>query len=508
MSTVTKFPVVLVHGLFGHGKERPLWNTIPYWPEKDLARINPNHIIVDVGTVSSDHDRACEAFYELYGGTVDYGEEHVRKTHHERFGRTYNTPRHPHWSEDNPIHLVGHSMGSTTAIELYQMLCDDAFGVGSNHKWVRSITCIAGPLTGSTFSHMFVQDLQRPYSVLYMMSAVMSVWFKLYQRVPFLRGAYDFRSDQWRNFSLRELVSANGVFNRTMDLAMHSCMPSNRMERNSQLKNMEKVHLMSITTSPRHFDLPLQEIGGAFLLAALNFGKIPRLAMKWPRVKNFREVCTLVLGYFLWKRIRKLNFAKLPGFYALSWIIRRRTKLHPDLYDDVWEHNDGAVNIHSMLRPWFPKPDQLPRLQSDADAADTGPVGQSQLTSSASTTSLQSSPSVPSLASLARCASHISIDGFHHEQDEPLDESESPRRSRFEKGRWYVYRVDCNHLAGTYWDGEAADLYESLFKMIINEYEPEQKDTTTLTTTRDVMAEHHRSRQVFDHSGPATIGKS
>lgn len=66
-------------GVFGYGRERPLWNKwAPYWPEEDLRAMNKNHILVDVGVVSSDHDRACEIFYQLIGGTVDYGEDHSR----------------------------------------------------------------------------------------------------------------------------------------------------------------------------------------------------------------------------------------------------------------------------------------------------------------------------------------------------------------------------------------------------------------------------------------------
>ncbi|RHY31704.1 hypothetical protein DYB32_003236 [Aphanomyces invadans] len=64
-------------GVFGWGNKSPLFNMLPnYWPVAELNRVNPNHIIVDVGKVSSDHDRACEAFYQLYGGQVDYGEAH------------------------------------------------------------------------------------------------------------------------------------------------------------------------------------------------------------------------------------------------------------------------------------------------------------------------------------------------------------------------------------------------------------------------------------------------
>ncbi len=36
-----------------------------------------SYLIVDMGVLSSDHDRACEAFYQLYGGRVDYGETHA-----------------------------------------------------------------------------------------------------------------------------------------------------------------------------------------------------------------------------------------------------------------------------------------------------------------------------------------------------------------------------------------------------------------------------------------------
>jgi len=38
-----------------------------------------NEILVDVGMLSSDHDRACEAFYQLYGGQVNYGQHHAKQ---------------------------------------------------------------------------------------------------------------------------------------------------------------------------------------------------------------------------------------------------------------------------------------------------------------------------------------------------------------------------------------------------------------------------------------------
>lgn len=89
-STATKCPVVLIHGVFGYSKTRPLWNSwSPYWPEEALRELNQNHLILDVGALSSDHDRACEAFYQLFGGRVDYGEDHSREAGHNRFGAMY-----------------------------------------------------------------------------------------------------------------------------------------------------------------------------------------------------------------------------------------------------------------------------------------------------------------------------------------------------------------------------------------------------------------------------------
>ncbi|KAF0724710.1 hypothetical protein AaE_009765, partial [Aphanomyces astaci] len=153
--------------VFGWGNKSPLFNLLPnYWPVAELNRINPNHIIVDVG--------------KLYGGQVDYGEAHSAQNGHLRFGATYptDTAKHTRWSAvrqscnylsthsrhvvmhlpllssprcdtlEHPVHLLGHSYGATTAIELYQLLCADFFQVGFTHAWVKSIVCISGPLTG------------------------------------------------------------------------------------------------------------------------------------------------------------------------------------------------------------------------------------------------------------------------------------------------------------------------------------------------------------------------
>uniref|UniRef100_K3WXL4 Lipase-like C-terminal domain-containing protein n=1 Tax=Globisporangium ultimum (strain ATCC 200006 / CBS 805.95 / DAOM BR144) TaxID=431595 RepID=K3WXL4_GLOUD len=253
IGTRTKHPVVLIHGVFGYGRRKPLWNTwSPYWPEDALDELNDNHLIVDVGALSSDHDRACEAFYQLYGGCVDYGEEHSCAAGHDRYGATFGTPLHPNWSAAKPVHLVGHSFGATTAIELYQLICTDAFGVGSSYEWVVSITSIAGPLSGTTLTHLFGlhEARMREYTLGHFIGSALGVWFKLQTDFPIVQRVFDFRMPQWKCVnSYREVLSAKGRINMSADLAVYNILPALRLERNSRLVHMDKVFLTSVTTS-------------------------------------------------------------------------------------------------------------------------------------------------------------------------------------------------------------------------------------------------------------------
>ena len=57
------------------------------------------------------HDRACELFYQLVGGTVDYGKEHSGVVGHNRYGRTF-PGFYPCWNEEHPLHFLSHSIGS------------------------------------------------------------------------------------------------------------------------------------------------------------------------------------------------------------------------------------------------------------------------------------------------------------------------------------------------------------------------------------------------------------
>ena len=99
-----------------------------------------------------------------------------------------------------------------TAIELYQLLCDDFFRVGSSHKWVKSITSIVGPLTGSTLMHMLGVQPNSTVSfgsVNHIVTASCSTLWKFQQIFPKLKNLYDLRMPQWKNHSSWKNVLSN-----------------------------------------------------------------------------------------------------------------------------------------------------------------------------------------------------------------------------------------------------------------------------------------------------------
>ncbi|KAJ7537632.1 hypothetical protein O6H91_11G014800 [Diphasiastrum complanatum] len=147
-----KTPIVLVHGIFGFGKGK--LGGISYWAGAE--KMDDCVLIPDLGSLTSVYDRACELFYFLKGGTVDFGADHSCQFGHSRFGRTYTQGWYPDWDEDHPLHFVGHSSGVQVIRVLQQLLANKSFpGYEiTNANWVLSVTSLSGSLNGTTRTYI------------------------------------------------------------------------------------------------------------------------------------------------------------------------------------------------------------------------------------------------------------------------------------------------------------------------------------------------------------------
>jgi hypothetical protein len=170
-SHAVRCPIVCVEGFLGGGSAW-YWNQCIRYDQVIIAKLGP---------VSSLHDRACELFYQLKGGTgtrgggthgvtnwswaarlltqppaawadrtVDYGAEHAEAARHERFGRTFPGV-YPWWSARHPVHFFGHSIGGCTVRYLHHLLHTGFFkDHATSADWILSVTTLSTPHLGTT----------------------------------------------------------------------------------------------------------------------------------------------------------------------------------------------------------------------------------------------------------------------------------------------------------------------------------------------------------------------
>ena len=112
-----------------------------------------------------------ELYYQIKGGQVDYGKAQVEKYGiiQKPIDKEY-TGLYPEWSDENPIHLIGHSMGGQTIRMLDYLLktviVDSSFKneesdfLGKiNEGWIKSITSISAPHNGTTLSDILTSGI-------------------------------------------------------------------------------------------------------------------------------------------------------------------------------------------------------------------------------------------------------------------------------------------------------------------------------------------------------------
>ena len=244
-------PKVLIHGIFGWGEHSMLRGSC--WPD-ELRRDARFIISESTGAVSSAHDRACELFYELFGGTVDYGAEHSKQYGHRRFGSKVRTAKWPNWSAGSPVDLIGHSYGGNVAIELTRKLGADFFGVGSDARWVRSIVTLSAPINGTTLVYLLGLALSDHRSVrwgsaIHLFGALAASFWAVSVHVPVLRRLYDFRQPQWSDHtSACQICMMRHPMVISEDNAFHDLAPPRRHATNPGASELAAQYLFSVTS--------------------------------------------------------------------------------------------------------------------------------------------------------------------------------------------------------------------------------------------------------------------
>ena len=107
-------PVVLVHGFGGWSREE-MGGKFFYWGgftdlEGSLNRRGRCKVFTAaVGPFSSVWDRAVELFYQIKGGTVDYGKQHSALHGHARYGRTFPGYMYIYTNTERDTHTLTHT---------------------------------------------------------------------------------------------------------------------------------------------------------------------------------------------------------------------------------------------------------------------------------------------------------------------------------------------------------------------------------------------------------------
>jgi triacylglycerol lipase len=272
---------------------------------------------VSVGPISSNWDCAVEAYYQIKGGQVDYGERHskqygiIQKPSSKKWPGLY-----PEWDADHPIHIIGHSMGGQTARRLQYLLETEIYVdstqaipessdlLGHKHQdWIRSITTMSSPHNGTTLSDIVTKSV--PFLQDFIgLAAVIGNRF------------YSFDLEQWA-FKRNDEESWSRYFTRirshpawgTRNFSSWDVSLEGARQLNTLAVANKNIYYFSFATSNTHFD-------------SLSGNHVPNKDM----------------GLILRPNARAMG--KQIDYWADSTST-----------DSTWFENDGIVNTISMIGP-------------------------------------------------------------------------------------------------------------------------------------------------------------
>lgn len=111
-------PIIMAHGFLGQHRDKDSDNT-HYWGvdidlQEDLRKKGYNAMTATFSATGSNWARMAELYCYIKGCVVDYGRTISSPDYHSRCGRAY-PGLYPQWDANNPVSMITHSMGGTTA---------------------------------------------------------------------------------------------------------------------------------------------------------------------------------------------------------------------------------------------------------------------------------------------------------------------------------------------------------------------------------------------------------
>ena len=314
------YPIVFLHGFMGWGESE--MGEYNYWGGHDdfIEEMEKNGLTIlelSVGPVSSNWDRAIEAYYQLKGGQVDYGKLHSKKYNIDQKpkNKIYDG-LYPQWDEGNPIHIIGHSMGGQTARMLQYMLSQEFYVdketqineesplLGNiQNNWIKSITSISTPHDGTTLTEIVTKTI--PF-IQYFVGVAGVIGTDFYNFDLDHWGFKIKKEETWSNYLKR--MKAHGAW-KTKNISSWDLSLDGARELNGFLQASPDVFYFSIVTSTTKKRL----IG--------------------PNHDPVEGTSILI-------RTRSKLLGSRPGY----WADGSKT-------DSLWYENDGVVNTVSMYGP-------------------------------------------------------------------------------------------------------------------------------------------------------------
>ena len=325
-----KAPIILMHGFMGWGRDE--MNDFYYWGgsidlEEYLRSQGYDVYSVSMGPISSNWDRAIEAFYQIKGGQVNYGEFHsetygiIQKPKGKSYDGFYKE-----WSEDNPIHIISHSQGGQTARMLEYLLKENFHGEDSEllakdkTGWIKSISTISCPHNGTLLADIITENLPFLQKITPLFGAMENSKIEEF---------YNFDLDQW-NFKRKPDESVSQYLDRIS---------------NSRIKNSKNFSGwdLSIKGAKEFNDLYMTD-------SDTYYYSYPNYSTK--ELKNGTHFPDWEMSLMVW----------IP-----SIIIGTSDKLSSD-----WYMNDGIVSTVSMKYPVNSRNVSAPNKLYDEGSIDTG----------------------------------------------------------------------------------------------------------------------------------------